>query len=73
MHALRIRRLRSLVRRRFQAAAVAHGAFGSRRLFPIVAPEQAHDVALLLVAGRVEDTLGRLAAADWACAEIRYG
>jgi hypothetical protein len=66
-------RLRSLVRRRFERAAVRERAFGGRRLFFVVPPDERHRVAALLTAGRVEETLEQLARAEWLAAEVRYG
>jgi hypothetical protein len=66
-------RLRSLVRRRFERAAVREGAFGHRRLFFVIPREESHRVAALLTAGRVEETLEQLAQAEWRAAEVRYG
>ena len=73
MGVLRLIRLRSIVRRRFQRAAVRDGAFGPRRLFFVMPPAESQRVAALLTAGRVEDTLEQLAHAEWRCAEVRYG
>jgi hypothetical protein len=70
---LRLIRLRSVVRRRFEEAAAREQAFGRRRLFYVIPPEESHRVAALLNAGRVEDTLEQLAQAEWRCAEVRYG
>jgi hypothetical protein len=73
MSAFRVIRLRSIVRRRFERAAIHHGAFGRRRLFFVMPPEESDRVAALLTAGRVEDTLEQLAQAEWRSAEVRYG
>jgi len=62
-------RLRSLVRRRFERAAVRERAFGERRLFFVVPTEDRHRVAALLTAGRVEETLEQLAQAEFVTAE----
>lgn len=48
-------------------------AYGPRRLFFLVPPEERHHVAALLTAGRVEETLEHLARAEWRAAEVRYG
>jgi hypothetical protein len=66
-------RLRSLVRRRFERAAVRERAYGPHRLFFLVPPEERHRVAALLTAGRVEETLEQLAQAEWRAAEVRFG
>ena len=48
-------------------------AFGRRRLFYVIPPEESHRVAGLLNAGKVEETLKQLAQAEWHSAEVRYG
>ena len=48
-------------------------AFGRRRLFYVIPPQESHRVATLLNAGRVEDALEQLADAEWHSAEVRYG
>ena len=73
MRVLRLIRLRSVVRRRFEEAAAREQAFGQRRLFYVIPAEESHRVAALLTAGRVEDTLEQLANADWHSAPVRYG
>ena len=73
MRILRTIRLRTLVRRRFERAAVREQAFGRRRLFYVIPPEEGHRVAALLTAGRVEETLEELARAEWRAAEVRHG
>ena len=73
MGAFQTIRLRSLVRRRFEYAAVREHAYGPRRLFFLVPPADRHRVAVLLTAGRVEEALEQLAQAEWRAAEVRYG